>query len=636
MNELVKQARTGVQWWGVALLVATVALLYGHTLDVPMYLDDHGALLGNSMLRDLPATAGHFFSQRGLTNLTFALNYRLTGWALPPLHLTNIALHLLCGILAWRLLLQLLPGRILPLLGALLFLAHPLQTQAVTYLVQRSAVLATMFFLAAVLCHRQARGRLAAGEGRLARGWLAWQAGAVFCGACAVLAKESTATLPLLLMVHDALFPLPQRRTRRQWLADYLPFFAVPLLLGGPLLFSLLQGGTIPRTASALVAQQHNDPLHYLVTQFSVLWVYLRLLLLPYGQALEHGYPVVVALLAWRNALALAGLLILAGLAWRVRHRRPLLTLGVAWFFLGLAVESSIIPLDPLFEHRLYLPMTGFVLVLADTLPALLGERRGVAVLAVALVICLPLAWRRNDLWNDTLRFNEHDFQVAPESERVNLALIYDYRDAGRFADAERHARRLMAINPRFDLAYEELALLLARQGAPERALAVIAEGLRQRPDSPRLYQTSAKVRLQAGDAPAALQTLRDGVAAAPQSVAMHDQLAALLFEVGDHAEAEAVYRRSLAINGASAATRRNLARVLYSTGRMSEALEQLLLALQAAPWDPDSLEGYGKTAVAIGNLEAARQAAGRLRHNDPQRYRELQAEIDRVAGGGR
>ena len=68
----------------------------------------------------------------------------------------------------------------------------------------------------------------------------------------------------------------------------------------------------------------------------------------------------------------------------------------------------------------------------------------------------------------------------------------------------------------------------------------------------------------------------------------------------------------------------------------MSEALEQLSLALQAAPWDPDSLEGYGKTAVAVGKLEAARQAAGRLQHNDPQRYRELQAEINRAAGGER
>ena len=126
-----------------SLLLATLCvLLYGHTLDVPFYLDDYGNLDENFLLRDLPATATQIFSRRGLTNLTFALNYRLSGWSLPPLHLANIALHAGCGFLVWLLLRQLLGGRWLPLLGALLFVAHPLQTQAVTYLVQRSTVLA--------------------------------------------------------------------------------------------------------------------------------------------------------------------------------------------------------------------------------------------------------------------------------------------------------------------------------------------------------------------------------------------------------------------------------------------------------------------------------------------------------------
>lgn len=92
------------------LLLATVALLYVHTLHAPFYLDDPGALAENYRLRDLSATLTQFFSQRGLTNLTFALNFHFTGWDLPPLHLTNIALHALCGILVWLLLRQLIPG----------------------------------------------------------------------------------------------------------------------------------------------------------------------------------------------------------------------------------------------------------------------------------------------------------------------------------------------------------------------------------------------------------------------------------------------------------------------------------------------------------------------------------------------
>lgn len=614
---------------GGLLLCGTVGLLYGQTLNVPFYLDDQWAIVEKYLLRDLPATVRQIFSPRGLTNLTFAVNYRLTGWALPPLHLVNVALHAGCGLLVWLLLRRLLgKGRWLPLLGALLFVAHPLQTQAVTYLVQRSAVLATGFAVAAVLCHRRARGGLEEGGKRLSRGYLAWHGGVLLCGACAVLAKENAATLPLLLIVHDLLFPLPQRRSWRQRLADYLPFFVAPLLLGAPLLMNLLRGGSIPRTASALLTLQHNDPLHYLVTQFSVFWIYLRLLILPYGQALEHNYPVVAEILTLQNGLALGGLLVLAWLAWRLRRRRPLLVFGVAWFFLGLAVESSVIPLDPLFEHRLYLPMVGFVLVLVDGIPALLGERRALGVLLVALLICLPLTWQRNALWNDPLRFNEHDLTVAPESERAHLALIYNYRDAGRLAEEEQCALELLRINPRFGLAYEELALLYAKRGESERGLSLLMGALGRQPGDQGLYKAGAKIYLGMGQPDAALQFLRRGAAANPRSSGMLDQLAALQFELGDAVAAEETYRRSLLLNSNTASVHRYLARALYSQGRMAEALEEVRLALRLEPGNPDALEGLGMSAVALGDLATAEQAADQLRYREPDAWMKLRDAI--------
>lgn len=610
------------------LLLATVAFLYGHTLQVPMYLDDHGALLANYHLRDLTGTAARLFSQRGLTSLTFALNYRLTGWELAPLHLTNIALHALCGLLVWLLLRQMVTGRWLPLLGALLFVAHPLQTQAVTYLVQRSAVLAGCFAVASVLCHRLAREVLASGGNRGSREYLAWHLGALLCGAGAVLAKENVATLPLLLIAHDVLFPLPEKPGWRQQVVDYLPFFGMPLLLGAPLLANLLHGGQLPRTASALMSLQHNDPLHYLVTQFSVLWVYLRLLALPYGQALEHNYPIVAELLTPRNVLAFSGLVLLAGLVWRMRRSRPLLVFGVAWFFLGLAVESSIIPLDPLFEHRLYLPMVGFILVLVDGVPALLGERRALVLLLAVLLVWLPLTWNRNALWNDPLRFNEHDVSVAPDSERAHLALIYNYRDADRLDDEERCALELLRINPDFGLAYEELALLYAKRGEAERGLAVLTDALRRQPGDQGLYKAAARIYLGLGRPDAAVQFLQRGVDAYPRSSGMLDQLAALHLELGELERAEQLYRKSLLLKADSAATHRYLAKVLYSLGNMRAAVEHLRRALRLEPGNPDALEGLGMSAVALGDLETAEQVASQLRYGDPAVWRKLREAI--------
>lgn len=620
----------------VALLAATVALLYGHTLHVPMYLDDHGALLENYRLRDLSATFRHMVGPRGLTNLTFALNFRMTGWSLPPLHLTNILLHILCGVLVWRLLGQLIAGWRLPLTGALLFVAHPLQTQAVTYLVQRSAVLAGCFFVAAVLCHRHARGCLATGADRSSRGYIAWYAAAVICGSCAVLAKESAATLPLLLILHDRLFPLPVRRDWQHWLFDYLPYCVMPLVLGGPLLVSLAMGGSIPRTASALVSAGHNDPMHYLVTEFSVFWVYLRLLLFPYGQALEHDYKVVEQLLTVQNLLSLAGLIVVVWLAWRVRRRRPLLTFGIAWVFLTLAVESSVIPLDPLFEHRLYLPMFGFVLILLDGLSAMLGERRAPGLVLVAILVCLPLTWQRNALWREPLLFNEHDLGVSPDSERVRLALIYNYRDAGRLTEAELCIRELLRINPRSELAYEELILLYAGRGEFDRALSTLQEAITLLSGEQGLYKVGARVYLQRGEAAAAIQILQRGVDTNPLHAGMLAQLAALHFELGDLKAAESVYRQSLLLKGNSAAARRSFAKVLFSQGEMGAAMEQLRLALQLEPGNPDTLEGYGKAALSSGRLDEALWAAKSLQYNEPTVSRELYAAISEAAAAGR
>ena len=111
----------------------------------------------------------------------------------------------------------------------------------------------------------------------------------------------------------------------------------------------------------------------------------------------------------------------------------------------------------------------------------------------------------------------------------------------------------------------------------------------------------------------------------------MYDHLAALQFELGEMEAAEKSYRASLLRNGAVAATHRNLAKVLYSQGRMAESLEELRMALQLEPGNPDSWEGLGMSALALGDRETARWAAEKLRSADRQAWERLQAEIART-----
>lgn len=618
--------------WEILCLVLIgggVALLYGHTLHVPFYLDDQWAIIDNYRLRDFAATARQLLSQRGLTNLTFAINLRMSGLSLPALHLTNIILHAGCGILVWLTLRRLCHDKVLPILGALLFVAHPLQTQAVTYLVQRATVLGAFFFLLAFYCYLRARAVLAAGCGRRSSSYLLPYVGAIAAGGCAMLAKENTATLPLVLMVYDWLFPLSVPRNRRQALLDYLPFSIAPLLIGLPMIYMLVTKVGTANLYVPLASQQHNSPLNYLFTEFSVIWVYLRLLLFPWGQALEHGYPVTARLLAAQNLVALAGLLAIALGAWKLRRRRPLLVLGVAWFFLALAVESSVIPLDPLFEHRLYLPMFGFVLVLLDGLMALFDEKRTAVILGLSVLICAPLSWQRNALWNDPVALYEDNLRHCPDSERASETLGALYGKVGRF-EAERQqleiALRRFPENP---IVIDNLVKVYAEEKRWQEAYALLEEGFKRLPGNADFYETGAAMATLQGDRPRAVAYLQRGLTApGADRGRLWNDLGVAYSEAGETVRAEEAFLKSLEVAPDVAGTYLNLGKEYFIQQRWAAAFVALERAQELMPGNPETLEGLGRSALLSGNLERARWAAEKLEFVDREAWKRLQLLI--------
>lgn len=619
-------------WGTIALIFATVALLYGHTLHAPFYLDDQWAIIDKHLLRDLPATIKNIFGQRGLTYLSFALNYRLTGLSLPALHLTNIALHAGCGILVWLLLMKVVQKYWLALFGALLFVAHPLQTQAVTYLVQRSTVLGAFFFFLAILGHLRVRDILAAEGRRNHSDYLLPWLGAILAGACAVLSKENTATLVVVLIAYDRIFPLPTVWNLRQQCVYYLPFVVVPLALGMTMLGGEVKDAPILPLASLV----GNSPLVYLVTEFTVFWIYLRLLLVPYGQALEHNFPVTQQLLTPQNSLALAGLLILSWLVWRVRHSRPLFTFGVVWFFLALAVESTVIPLDPLFEHRLYLPMFGFILALLGGTSIVFDGKRVGVVLGVALLICLPLTWQRNDLWNDPIRLYEDNLRQVPGSERASETLAIFYARAGRYDEERRLLERTLRQYPRNYIAYVNLAATYAEEERMDEAFALLEVGMQELPTNYKLYEAAAELAQRGGDQNRAHGYLLRGLMTpgADRGILLND-LGLYFAGIGDSSQAERAFRDSLSQDSTRPATHLNLGKELFAQQRWSEALTAFRRAQQLEPGNPETLEGLGRSALHLRDVSTAQWAVEKLRYADRQAGLRLQSAIVLSTKGG-
>jgi len=440
----------------LVLLALAVIGVYGHTLDVPFYLDDYLAIETNPVLQTWDWQQWrHYSPRRVMATATFALNYHLHGLDPAGYHVFNIGIHILATCLVWALVRGILrtpalEGRVssqgmrwLPLVAALLFALHPLQTQAVTYLTQRMASLAALWYLAAVCAWLQACLSPAAAER-----WF-WFGVAGLMAILAFHTKENTVTLPLAwLWLEIAFFP-----GRSRLLAAWMLLGCVVVGLALLAAMSGLESPWLHRLDDLTRETRWFDRSDYLAAQMKVLWWYVRLYFWPVGlrfdYALHHppGWtePAVI--------VAALGHVAVLGIALGFVCRQPLPAFGVLFYYTAHLVESSVIPIrDLVFEHRTYLPNAGLSLLVAWGLVVWLPDRVPPARRwwpGLTAVILLGLAWgtwQRNQLWRDPIAFWRQNVALTPEGYRPLAELGNAYFEAGRNAEAKQVAAQLIAL----------------------------------------------------------------------------------------------------------------------------------------------------------------------------------------------
>jgi protein O-mannosyl-transferase len=601
------------------LLVLAAVLPYLNTFSVPWYFDDVNNIVDNPLIRDLPRAARGLFMSRGVALFTFALNHRFGGLAPAGYHFVNLAIHAGCVVAVWLLLRRLLASSVAwPLFGALLFALHPVQTQAVTYIVQRMTSMSALFFLLAVYGYLRSLDD----SGRR-RGWLyAWSLG---CGALAVLTKENAAVLPLLLLLVERYFR-PGRPWRQQ-LLSLLPFCLAPAWKAAEMLLLPLWRGDVAASihyADQLQSLQNVTPLRYLVTEFSVIWYYFKLLLFPLGQTFDYGWPVVEELLTVQSLAALAGILGLWAFAWFLRRRWPLTSFGIAWFFITLSVESSLIPLDPLFEHRLYLPFFGFVLVAIDLLRRLPWPRWRVPLCVAILLPLAVLTWQRNALWGDQVAFFEENLRHSPENVRVMVMLGNAYAAQKRPDDGLRMIERAMQRNARYDFAYTAQGKILIDLGRGAEAIPFLLQGLQYYPQSVVLNEYLGVAYGEAGNFPQALKSLQRAALLNPEDASVYTNLGVVASRLGEDRQAADYFRRALKLAPDSEKTWFNYASTLFVLGKKPEVLDALRAVVKLNPDNADAQYGLGTLALAAGSRQEAAATAAALHRLGDERALEL------------
>jgi protein O-mannosyl-transferase len=458
------------------LLIAVVGIIaYINSLNGTFQFDDGYHIVEGSKIKNIDnvLTASHWkaIGNRPLAFFTLAVNYKLNQLDPTGYHIVNLLFHILAGFMAFLLTLEILSLQIfrknktvkdykvfIALFSAFIFVTHPIQTQAVTYIIQRMTVMAGFFYMWAVLLY--IRGRNAHLKKPAVKVWkpYAFYAGAFFAGFLGIISKQNAVTFPLAFILAEIFFIRDeQQKIDRKFLVVLSSAVGLVILLG--LIFNGL-----PREYEKI---SRTD---YLLTQFRVMVKYWQLLILPVNQHLDYYWPVSNSLWNLKEILSLLFLLATIGLGvWLYRKNWLIASFCIFWFYLAISVESTIIPIrDVIFEHRLYLAAFGFGFAVSYYIFQFLSSKKDkYAILALSFLtlVYAGASIGRNMVWKNPLTLWTDSTEKDPKRERAWYWLASYYMTEKDKENAMKSYNKSIECNPAFPLAFNGRANLKKESG---------------------------------------------------------------------------------------------------------------------------------------------------------------------------
>jgi len=520
------------------LLVIFVFIVYSSSIKGPFVFDDVINIQGNPHIRlnELTLTeivrAG-FESpcpNRPVANISFALNYYFNRYDVTGYHLVNILIHLITGIILFyfiKITLGLLNAHTLkrcfekntpfdkenglsensslltsshsfsPASNGLLFISfftafiwliHPVQTQTVSYIVQRMNSMAAMFYILSLLFYVKAR--LAKSERRK----LALFLGCIFSAILSLGSKEIAVTLPFFILLYEWYF---FQDINLKWLKRNSIYLLCLLFIISIIALYFLDNHPIKSILSTYNGRDFTLWQRAL-TEFRVVIFYISLLILPQPTRLNllHDFTIsnsfinpITTLLCF---IAISGLIVTAVL---LAKRERLLSFCILWFFGNLVVESSVIGLEIIFEHRLYLPSMFFILIFVS-LVFRIGSSKWIGGILLCAVVIVFSTWtyQRNIVWSNDLLLWEDCVVKSPRKPRQYYNLGVVLARNGNLDKAIEQYRVALNFKPDYVEAYYNLGNALARKGEGEAAIYNYRKALQFNPDFFKSYYNIAKI----------------------------------------------------------------------------------------------------------------------------------------------
>jgi protein O-mannosyl-transferase len=642
---------------GVTLIALTV-VVYWNSLRAPFVFDDVPSIVTNQTIEHLwpigsvlrPPQHGETVTARPFLNLSFALDYALGGRDPAIYRAGNIAIHACAGLLVFGLVRRTMrrlvvdPRRLgwasrrsattaVAFLSAAAWLLHPLQTESVTYIVQRAESLMALLLLLTLYA------LVRAAESANSRAWL--YVGWIAC-LLGMATKEVMVVAPILVGCYDRAFLCG---TWREVLVRRGRFY-FGLVLTWLLLVSLVLGAGFSRGGTTANASATA----YWGTQPGALLLYFARTVWPEPLVFDYGAR-------WINGLSEVVIpltLVIAfgvGIAWAWKRGNPIGFAGV-WLFLVLA-PTSVVPgaRQTIAEHRMYVVLAPIIAV-AVWLACRVVGRRAVALIVVGLAAAGALTARRNEdyrsvfsIWNDTAikrpdnrwahvnvgntlaesgqpaRALEH-YQIALKLDPSDSIAHYDAANAlvqmGRWSEATAHFREALRLDPEYTAARTNLADALFQQGHYDESVSLYREILRRGGDTAETHYNLGNALAHAGEFAGAERELAEALRRRPAYAEASYNLGCVYLQTGRPTEAAARFKESLRLRPNDSETHNNLGAALAQLGRMDEATQHVREAIRIDPRNAAAHGALGQLYAYAGRREAAVAEFGAVLRLDP------------------
>jgi Flp pilus assembly protein TadD len=606
-------------------------LAYHNTFGVPFLFDDNSSIRDNPTIRSLvtawwpPANGGQTVSGRPFLNLTLALNYAVSGTAVWSYHWLNLLIHVAAGCTLFGIVRRtLMRPRLAERFGrdanwlaatvALLWTLHPLQTESVTYIIQRAESLVSLMYLLTLWCF------IRSVEPGAAQGW-GWRAWA----ACllGMASKEVMVTAPVLVALYDRIFVagswrevwVRRRRFHLALAATWLPLAWLVFSTGG-------RGGTAGFGGEI-------SPWSYALTQVGAVVHYLRLIVWPRPLVFDYG---TVLAQGWQDVWWQALLLLPLGAAslWAAWRGRMTGYLGF-FFFAVLAPSSSFVPVatQTMSEHRVYLALAAVVTLVVTGLYATWGRKSLVALAGLAVALGAATV-QRNHAYRTELALWEDTVVKQPRNVRALAALAAVHQADGRLEEARALLEEAVRLAPASIEMRNNLGNVWMKAGNWAEAARCFEQALVLKPDEPFVLNNLGNALLQSGRIAEAIPHFEAALQAKPDFDEPRFNLANVLAQTGRPGEALPHYAAYVQRNPDDAAARSNYAGALQLARHFDEAVTQLEYAVKLSPADAELQNNLGAALAQAGKpAEALKHFAEAVRLRPD--FAEARANLERA-----